>query len=367
METADITIIGAGVIGLAIAAEIAESDLNIYILEKNISSGQGISSRNSEVVHGGMYYPPGSLKATLCVAGRHLLYEIAWRNNIPHKKIGKLIVATNQKETEAIEHLYKNAQINGVDSTELISARKLAQMEPNVQACAALYSPETGIISSHGLINHFLRIAQSKKAILVNNTNVVQIDKNASGYEIHTQNARGHHYSFLSAIVINAAGLESDTIASMVGGDYHLHYCKGDYCSISGVRQGTVHRLIYPVPENNDRGLGVHLTLDLNGRLKLGPDTCYIPRLEDYSVEPQKAQLFYERARKFLPFLKKENVHPDMAGIRPKLQGPDESFRDFLIKEDFPGFINLVSIESPGLTASPAIAGYVKKMLTGKH
>ena len=322
MENADITIIGAGVIGLAIAAEIAKPGLNIYILEKSSTHGSGISSRNSEVIHGGMYYPEGSLKAGLCVAGRTLLYEIAAANNIPHRKIGKLIVATQSEEIEEIERLHENAQGNGVYSTKLIGTREIAQMEPNITACAALYSPETGIISAHDLMNYFLMQARRKKVQLVNHTKVVRIEKEAHGYRIFTQSTHGDTFEFSTACVINAAGLESDTIANMVDGNYQLHYCKGDYCSISGVKQGTVQRLIYPVPVKNHVGLGVHLTIDLGGRLKLGPDTAYIPRTENYNVAAGKAYLFYQSAGKFLPFLKEENVSPDISGIRPKLQGP---------------------------------------------
>jgi L-2-hydroxyglutarate oxidase LhgO len=366
MENSDITIIGAGVIGLAIAAEIARPDLNVFILEKNATHGRGISSRNSEVIHGGMYYPEGLLKASLCVEGRQLLYEIAAKNNIPHKKIGKLIVANNPEEIEEIVRLQENARKNGVNSTELLNSAQVAQMEPNIKASAALHSPETGIISAHDLMNYFLVRACSKKAVPVFHTKVMQIEKETGGYRIQTQNEQNEKFEFFSSVVINAAGLESDTIANMAGGNYQLHYCKGDYCSISGIKQGTVKRLIYPVPENNHVGLGVHLTIDLNGRLKLGPDTTYIPRSEDYRFEPEKVALFYQSAKKILPFLQEENVSPDMSGIRPKLQGPNDGFRDFVIKEDLPGFINMVGIESPGLTASPAIARYVKKMLMGK-
>ncbi|PKN05054.1 MAG: FAD-dependent oxidoreductase [Deltaproteobacteria bacterium HGW-Deltaproteobacteria-9] len=367
MESADVTIIGAGVIGLAIAAEIARPGMNIFILEKNPSPGRGISSRNSEVIHGGMYYPQDSFKATLCVEGRRRLYDIAAKNNIPHRKIGKLIVATEPVETEEVEHLHENAQANGVDSTELISSRRIAEMEPNIRACTALYSPETGIISAHDLMNYFLLQARLNKAELINCTEVMGIEKEARNYRIFTRNNNGDTFDFASACVINAAGLESDTIANMVGGNYQLHYCKGDYCSISGVNKSMIKRLIYPVPAKNHVGLGVHLTIDLTGRMKLGPDTTYISRSEDYNVTAQKAPLFYESARKFLPFLQKENVSPDMAGIRPKLQGPNDSFHDFVIREDLPGFINLVGMESPGLTASPAIARLVNKILTGKQ
>ncbi|MEN6622401.1 MAG: NAD(P)/FAD-dependent oxidoreductase [Smithella sp.] len=367
MEKTDITIIGAGVIGLAIAAEIARPGLNIFILEKNAAHGSGISSRNSEVIHGGMYYPEGSLKAALCLAGRHLLYEIAAANNIPHKKIGKLIVATKPDEIGEIEILHQNAVRNGVNSTEIINAERIAQLEPNIRAFAALFSSETGIISVHDLMNYFLFQANNKKAQFVNHTKVIQIEREAGNYRVFTKNPAGDTFEFLTACVINAAGLESDTIANMAGGNYKLHYCKGDYCSISGVKQGTVQRLIYPVPVKNHVGLGVHLTIDLGGRLKLGPDTAYIDRIENYAVDASKASLFYQSAVKFLPFLKAENVSPDISGIRPKLQGPEDKFHDFVIREDLPGFINLVGIESPGLTSSPAIAKLVKNILSGKY
>jgi L-2-hydroxyglutarate oxidase LhgO len=402
MEKVDITIIGAGVIGLAIAAEIARPDLSVFILEKNQAHGGGISSRNSEVIHGGIYYPDQSLKASLCVAGNRMLYEIAAKHNIPHKKTGKLIVATEAEEVEEVEELerlYANGRKNGVPSLELITKKHITGMEPNVHAQAALHSPATGIISVHDLMNYYLSASLSRKAHIVYNTKVSQIEKESGRYRIFTHNEKGESFEFSSAVVINAAGLESDTIANMTGNNYQLHYCKGDYCSVSGVKPGVVQRLVYPVPveplpqepeapfqnatsrdwqkafnplrelgafcsgAKDHIGLGVHLTMDLNGRFKLGPDATYIERKEDYNVAPEKAELFFQHAVKFLPFLKKENIHPDMAGIRPKLQGPNDDFRDFAIKEDSPGFINLVGIESPGMTASPAIARYVRKML----
>ena len=365
MEKVDITIIGAGVIGLAIAAELARPDRSVFVLEKNASHGGGISSRNSEVIHAGIYYPEGSLKARLCVAGNRMLYETACRNGIPHKKTGKLIVANKPGDVWELEHLLSNGRQNGVESLSLISRRQVSQLEPHIQAEAALYSPETGILSAHDLMNYFLSTAESKKANLICRTEVLQIENESGNWRIYAVNDRQQRFDFSSEVVINAAGLASDIIAGMAGGHYRLHYCKGDYCSISGVKPGLVSRLIYPAPVKNSAGLGVHLTMDLSGRLKLGPDTTYIDRIEDYDVASEKAAVFYDHAVKFLPFLKPENVHPDMAGIRPKLQAPDEGFADFVIQEDAPGFINLVGIESPGLTAAPAIARYVKNILNG--
>jgi len=363
MEKTDITIIGAGVVGLAIAAQLARHDLSVFILEKNDSHGGGISSRNSEVIHAGIYYPEGSLKAGLCVEGRHLLYEIATQNGIPHQKTGKLIVATSPEENDEIEKLEWTGRRNGVTALSLLSMQQVTQMEPHVKALVALYSPDTGIISSHHLMEYFLIQALNKGAKLVSRTKVKGIERESGNWRIFAVNNRGADFDFLSAIVINAAGLSSDIIANMMGRDYHLHYCKGDYCSITGVKTGLIGRLIYPAPANNHVGLGVHLTIDLNGRLKLGPDATYIERVEDYRVAPEKASHFYKLARKYLPFLKPENVYPDMSGIRPKLQSPNDPVADFVIREDAPGFVNLVGIESPGLTASPAIARFVKRML----
>lgn len=363
MEKIDIAIIGAGVIGLAIAAQFAKPGLNVFILEKNVSHGGGISSRNSEVIHAGIYYPEGSLKAGLCVEGRHLLYEIATQNGIPHRKTGKLIVATGPEENDEIEKLERTGRRNGVTALSLLSKKQVAQLEPHVKAPVALFSPETGIISSHHLMEYFLTQAQNNGARLVCRTSVTGIERESGNWRIFAKDDAGADFDFLSSIVINAAGLSSDMIANMTGGAYHLHYCKGDYCAVSGVKTGLVGRLIYPAPAKNHVGLGVHLTVDLNGQMKLGPDATYIERVEDYRVAPEKAICFYEHARKYLPFLKPENIHPDMAGIRPKLQGPGDPVADFIIREDAPGFVNLVGIESPGLTASPAIARFVKRML----
>lgn len=363
MEKADITIIGAGVVGLAVAACVSRPERSVFIVEKNPAPGGGISSRNSEVIHAGIYYPEGSLKARLCVSGCRMLYDIAGRHGIPHQKTGKLIVAAHAGDADGLERLYEQGKQNGALSLAMISKEKIARMEPNIKAEAALFSPGTGIISAHHLMNYYLAKAQAGSARLVTHTQVTDMERDENGWRIFTQNDRGEKYSFSSAVVINCAGLESDTVARMIGGEYRLHYCKGDYCGISGVKPGMVSRLIYPAPPKNHVGLGVHLTMDLNGRMKLGPDAVYTDRAENYNVSREKAALFYDQARQFLPFLKPEHVTPDMAGIRPKLQGPEDAFADFAIRLDAPGFINLVGIESPGLTASPAIAQYVKDLL----
>jgi L-2-hydroxyglutarate oxidase LhgO len=237
-------------------------------------------------------------------------------------------------------------------------------MEPNVNAVSAVYSPNTGIINAHALMDYYLLDAKAKGADIVYGTEVVEIEKIAAGYKVATLNRDGERFEFESETVINAAGLYADRVAGMIGKYYTHHYCKGDYFSINNVKKGTVQRLIYPIPEENHVGLGVHLTLDLEGRMKLGPDATYIDKEERYKVDATKKEQFYEAASKFLPFLRLDDISPDMSGIRPKLQGYGEGFHDFVISEDLPGFVNLIGIESPGLTAAPAIARHVKKLLS---
>jgi L-2-hydroxyglutarate oxidase LhgO len=362
----DIAIIGAGIIGLAIASALSDYERNIFILEKNVTHGMGVSSRNSEVIHAGIYNPPGSLKSRFCTEGRELLYETCARNNIPHRKTGKLIIANTEQERVKLDELMSNAERNGVFSVYFLEGTKIRDMEPHIRAIAGLHSPETGIVSAHHLMDHYLQKAKKRGAEIVYGTNVTGIQKVSRGYQITTVDTGGDRFEFVAERVVNAAGLCSDEIAGMLGKKYSLHYCKGDYFSINNVKKGLVQRLIYPVPEVNHVGLGVHLTLDLSGRMKLGPDTTYIERTENYKVDAEKGNKFFEAAVKFLPFIKREDIVPEMSGIRPKLQGPGEGFRDFVISEDFPGFVNLVGIESPGLTAAPAIARYVSNILTGK-
>jgi len=360
---AEITIVGGGVIGLAIAAQVSTKYPNVYLLEKNERYGMGVSSRNSEVIHAGIYYPTGTLKALLCVEGRELLYQLCAKNDIPHKKVGKIIIAAKDDELAELETLHKTAVRNGVHSMRMLTGDEVHRMEPNVRAVAGLHSPETGIISAHALMDYYAHTAETNGAQISCGTAVTGIEPVSGGYLVKTTNPRGEEFEFTTERVINSAGLESDTIAAMSGAEYQLHYCKGDYFGIADRCRGLVNHLIYPVPEKNHVGLGVHLTLGLDGHMKLGPDTQYIDRVEDYRIDGNKAERFHAGASKFLPFLTPSDVAPEMSGIRPKLQGPADSFKDFVIREDRPGFINLVGMESPGLTASLAIAKYVEGML----
>ena len=367
---ADITIIGAGVIGLAIAAHVARESRQVYVLEKNESFGLETSSRHSGVIHCGIYYPHGSLKAKMCVAGNPILCELGERYGIGYRRLGKLIVATNDEETGELQILLDRGQRNGVESLKLLSKREMKELEPNVEGVAAILSPSTGIIDSHGLMKYFITRAKDEGAQIAYKTKVVGIEKVADGYKVTVEDSQGK-FSFITSIVINCAGLHCDKVAELAGIDivkagYKLHYCKGEYFSVSSGKNLLVKRLIFPVPPPKLTGVGIHVTLDLEGRMRLGPSIHYVDTI-DYAVDNQHKQLFYDSVRRFLSFIEYDDLEPEMAGIRPKLQEPGGDFKDFAIRDEsdkgLPGFINLIGIESPGLTASPAIAEYVASLI----
>jgi L-2-hydroxyglutarate oxidase LhgO len=363
----DITIIGAGVVGLAIAAQLARHGRVVYVLEKNERFGQETSSRHSGVIHSGIYYPYGSLKAKLCVEGNHLLYELCPKHGIGYKKLGKLIVAASDEETGQLQELKEKGQRNGAEGLRMISRSELKKLEPNVEGVAALLSPSTGIIDSHALMEHFVARAKDGGTEIAYRKKVVGIEKVSDGYKVTVEEDDKGKFSFTTRILINCAGLYCDKIAGLAGIDidkagYRLHYCKGEYFSVGNGKNRLVKRLIYPVPEVKDTGLGVHVTLDLEGRMRLGPNTQYVDSI-DYSVDSRHKDSFYKSAIKMLPFIEYEDLEPEMAGIRPKLQGPGEDVKDFVIRDESDrgllGFIDLIGIESPGLTSSLAIARYV--------
>ncbi len=369
MADAASTVIGGGVIGLAIAAELAPRYSPLLLLERNARYGQETSSRNSEVIHAGIYYPPGSLKAVLCVEGRELLYRLCESEGVPHRKITKIITSVRPEENEELESLYRRGKANGAP-LELLSASEVHAMEPNIVSCGGVYSPQTGIVSAHGLMDCLARSATRGGATLQMNCLVTGIARHSDGYEIEI-NERGVRSTFTTEIVINAAGLESDTVAGFAGIDpdkegYRLTYSKGCYFALPPSYRNIVSRLVYPVPTKDF--LGVHVVLDLGGRLKFGPDVEYLTsRSIDYRVAEERRDAFAASARRILPSLNGEDFTPDISGVRPRLQKETESFRDFVIREEssrgLPGFVNLIGIESPGLTASLAIARHVGRLL----
>jgi len=361
MERTGIVIVGAGVIGLAIAAELSKKHQDVILLEQEASFGQGTSSRNSEVIHAGIYYPKDSLKAKLCVEGNRMLYEYCQNKSIAHKRLGKIIVAENNAEVEELEELMKKGQDNGVPDLAWMEGKTLAEYEPAVEAVRALHSPNTGIIDSHQLMKALETEAKSNGVLLAYGNAVTGITKEQGGYVV----ALDSDDSIKCEILINSAGLFSDQIAALVGIDidknkYRLKYCKGEYFTYT--KPPLIKHLVYPVPGQDAAGLGVHSVIDLAGSLKFGPSAEYVSEI-DYKVDPSHRQAFWESIKGLFPQIKEDDLAPDQAGVRPKLQGPGESFRDFVIKEEsdlgFKGFINLIGIESPGLTACLAIANYV--------
>ncbi len=367
----DIAIIGAGVVGLAIAARVASPNRAVYVLEKNEKFGMETSSRHSGVIHSGIYYPEGSLKAKLCVEGNQLLYKICERSGIGYKKLGKLVVASSDEEVEQLQGLHERGKRNGARGLKMLSKSEMKKLEPNVEGVAALLAPWTGIVDSYGLMQHYIAAAKDSGAQIAYKTKVAGIERISNGYEVTVEENGKKGFSFITRILINCAGLYCDKIAELAGIDiakagYRLHYCKGEYFSVGNGKNRMVQRLIYPVPEPKVTGVGIHITLDLEGRMRLGPSVEYVDSI-DYSVDTRHKETFYNSARKMLPFIEYGDLEPEMAGVRPKLQGPGEDIRDFVIRDEgdrgLPGFINLIGIESPGLTASPAIARYVGEIV----
>jgi len=364
-----LTVVGAGIVGLAVAARLAPRHPDLVVLERRERHGQETSSRNSEVIHAGIYYPTGSLKARLCVRGNGLVYEIGEGHGVPCRRLGKLIVALAEGEVPALETLLERGRANGVE-LRMLSAAEARALEPNVPAVAALLSPNTGIVSAHGLMDHFARQARAAGAVLQTRTTLAALERRTSDYRL-TVRAGGEAESFTSERVVNAAGLDADTVAALAGIDldaagYRQHWWKGSYFSVPPGRARLVSHLVYPIPEH--ASLGVHVVLGLDGRLRFGPDMEYLPgRALDYGVDPGRRAAFAASARRLLPELRDEDFDPDLAGIRARLQGPGGDFRDFVIAEEsargLPGFVNLVGIDSPGLTSAPAIAEHVAGLL----
>jgi L-2-hydroxyglutarate oxidase LhgO len=369
LDRVDIVVIGAGVVGLAIASELAKKDKDLFIVEKETAIGQGTSSRNSEVIHAGMYYVKDTLKAKLCVKANPMIYKICEDGKVPHKKLGKIIVGNGEDEVKQLEDLIRKGEANGITDLKLIDSDEVKKFEPKVRADKAVLSPSTGILDAHSLMNYFLRKTRIKMGSdpLVLDTEVIGLKKIEDGYIVKTLSG-GEAFNLEARVVINSAGLFSDKIAEMIGinideAGYRLYWCKGDYFSLTGKPPTTM--LVYPPPLQDTLGLGIHTVPDLTGRLKFGPNAFYVNDL-DYKVNSD-VEPFWSDIVNYLPEIKKTDLHPDMSGIRPKLQGPGQPARDFVIqhedKRGLEGFINLIGIESPGLTCSPAIAEMVAEMV----
>jgi L-2-hydroxyglutarate oxidase LhgO len=369
MADFDIAIIGAGVVGLAIAARLSEKRKNLVVLEKNEKYGMETSSRNSEVIHAGIYYEPGSLKAKLCVEGRDELYSICRKHNVGHKQLTKLITATDEKELQELESVYELGTTNGV-KLEILDRQQTLKLEPHINTVGSILSPMTGIVSAHELMDHYYHVALNNGVTVQHHCEVVGIEKTNGEYVIAVSEG-GERSSVTSQVVINSAGLYSDRIAQMAGIDidkagYRMVYAKGSYFSVASSKAKLVSRLVYPMP--NKETLGVHVVLDLGGRLRFGPDSDYQDGKDfDYSVDDSKRHDFGKSVRRILPSITDEDLAPDMSGFRPKLQKKGEPEKDWVIVHEkergLEGFVNLIGMESPALTASAAIARHVEKIL----
>lgn len=371
MESLDTLVIGAGVVGLACARALALQGREVVVLEATDAIGSGTSARNSEVIHAGLYYEPGSWKARLCVEGRQRLYDYAAERGIPHRRCGKLIVATAAGQDTGLEAIRARAEACGVHDLQWLTADQAQALEPALQCTAALQSPSTGIVDSHALMLALLGEAEDHGAMLALKSPVERIEcRPAGGFTVHVG---GDEPSAVQARqVVNAAGLHAQTLARHIDGlaPAHVpaqHWARGHYFALAG--RPAFQRLIYPLPEPG--GLGVHLTLDLAGQMRFGPDVQWVPvtapGAEDYSVDPARAQGFEDAIRRFWPTLPAGRLQPAYAGLRPKVSGPGEPAADFIFsgpaEHGWPGLVNLFGIESPGLTASIAIGEHVAAML----
>lgn len=356
MHEVDTLIIGAGALGLACAARLGKADT--LILEAEGLIGSHTSSRNSEVIHAGLYYPPGSLKAELCLEGRERLYAWCSQHDVAHRRIGKLLVAVQESEIDKLEALASNAEASGVSDLQPISQPQLHDLEPALRGARALLSPSTGIIDSHAYLQSLLAVAESRGAQLVLHSGVEHLQRDGDAW-IASGHSAGEPFTLRAQRVINAGGPFAQCLASTIE-DLPvppLHLCQGRYFSYSG--RSPFSRLIYPMPEANTAGLGIHATLDLAGQLRFGPDVRWLDAL-DYQVDESLRTLFASAIARYFPAIDASRLQPGYAGVRAKLSGPGEPAADFLIQTPadhrLPGLVNLFGIESPGLTASLAIA-----------
>jgi L-2-hydroxyglutarate oxidase LhgO len=361
-----VLVIGAGVVGLAVARAAARRGHEVVIAEAQSTIGTGISSRNSEVIHGGMYYPTDSLRARHCVRGRRMLYEFCANHGVPHRKIGKLIVACNDPELEKIQTLVKQGQSNGVEGLELIGANAARALEPELSCIGALHSPETGIVDAHAFMLALRGDLEDAGAAIAFNTPVIGAVRKGNVWSVRFGGKDGGTFDFDA--LVNCAGLGAQSVARAIE-DYpptrvpRLVMAKGNYFTY--LRRPVFKRLIYPIPVV--AGLGVHVTLDLAGRMRFGPDVEWIER-ESYTVDPKRADVFYERIRTYWPGLPDGTLAPDYCGIRPKLTGPGEAAADFMLdappQHGLPGLVQMFGIESPGLTSSLSLAEEVAGYLS---
>jgi L-2-hydroxyglutarate oxidase LhgO len=360
-EIANVVIIGGGVVGTAIAAEISRSYDDVFLLEAMPRLGLGSSTRNSGVIHAGIYYKPGSLKAFHCVRGAQWLYEFCREHNIPHKRTGKLIVGDIEEHLPELQALKERGERNGVEGLKVVDRGYIQKLEPNVISPVALDSPNTGIVDAEELIKVLMRHAQSNGAHFLTNTRVIGAEVKKGLVLIRTEREE-----VAARIVINAAGLYADEVARMFGYDKHTIYpCRGEYAELPPGRSGIINGLVYPLPLPTGHGLGVHFTKNLAGTLLVGPNARYVKTKDDYENGREELIAFYESAVQMVPSLRLEDLRPSYSGLRARLLPEHEhTFADFVIEHDpqWPSVIHCIGIESPGLTSCLSIGVSVGEM-----
>ncbi|GGH61743.1 hypothetical protein GCM10010975_25750 [Comamonas phosphati] len=365
VDCVDCVVVGAGVVGLAVARALALAGREVMVLEAEGAIGTGTSSRNSEVIHAGIYYPQGSLKAKLCVRGKELLYPYCEMRGVDHRRCGKLIVATSAQQVQQLQGIRAKAQANGVEDLQWLQAAEARALEPALQCEAALLSPSTGVVDSHGLMLSLQGDIENAGGMVVLHAPVHAAEVRADGISLTLADGT----QLQTRTVVNAAGLSAPALARRFEGFPRQHvpeafFAKGNYFALAG--KAPFRHLIYPVPEA--AGLGVHLTLDLGGQAKFGPDVQWVGSAEDLLVDGRRADAFYAEIRRYWPQLKDGSLVSGYAGIRPKISAPGEAAADFWIQgpgqHGVPGVVQLFGIESPGLTSSLAIGEHVAALLT---
>jgi len=365
-EAVDAVVIGAGVVGLACAYELSKKLDSVVVLEREVGPGREISSRNSGVVHAGIYYPEDSLKTRLCIEGNRRLYAWCEAHEVPHKHTGKLIVATNAEDESRLRAIANHAKAVGAGELRLMTGAEAREQEPELRCELALHSPTSGVVDVHELIASLVYEIVESDGMVVYHTAVNEIRKTDEGWLVQTTDTTGSQMELLADRVVNAAGLSALDVAEKSGlpaaeRPWRLYPCKGSYFALSSEAPKTHNSLIYPLPSGG--GLGVHITADIAGMRRAGPDAEFVDTI-DYSVDESRIERFAEAVARYLPAIRVEHLSPDYSGVRPKLVGPEGGFADFVITAPAsqPGFVHLIGIESPGLTAALAIGSHVSEM-----